>query len=157
MCRATSLAAAGPPICSVHTMAQSESRLARAMIRSSWPSRSGTERGPRQRALSEATSQTKNASLLPKWQSTKFPSLLVNATFIADSLSAHHFEEAVLTGLVLDVDELVADLGHHVDDALITDDGTAVQVDPVEDGEAEAEERDLGVARGELAVRVADD
>ncbi len=76
----------------------------------------------------------------------------------ADSLNplSHHFEEALLTRLILDINKLVADLGHHVDRSLVADDRVAVLVDPVEDREAEAEQGDIGVAAGKLAVGVAD-
>ena len=33
-------------------------------------------------------------------------------------LLPHHLKEPVLTGLILDIDEFVADLGDHVDDSL---------------------------------------
>src|SRR5512133_4248661 len=70
--------------------------------------------------------------------------------------SAHHLEVPVVTGLVLEVEELVAELRHHVDGSLVADERVAVLVDAVEVREAEPEERDLRVPGGELAVRVAD-
>src|ERR1017187_2966352 len=71
--------------------------------------------------------------------------------------SAHDFEMTVVTSLVNNIDELVTDLGQHVDGALIADDRPPVQVDPIEDWEAESEERDLGIAGDLLAMGVADD
>ena len=84
-------------------------------------------------------------------------SLIFSTTAAERVLLSHHLEMPVIAGIVSDVDELVADRGHHVDHALVTDERGAVQVDPVEDREAEAEQRDLGVPGNELGVGIADD
>jgi len=62
----------------------------------------------------------------------------------------------VITCFIDNLDELVADGRHHVEYALVADKRVAVQVDPVEDREAEPEQGYLGVAGDELAMGVAD-
>ena len=70
---------------------------------------------------------------------------------------AHHFEPLIFTGLVFDIEELVADLGHEVDDAVVTDNRSTVQVDTVDDREADTEVRNLQITGNPLTVCITDD